>query len=170
MHPLFVSHVVADFLLQPTWLVKWKEKTAVGIIVHAIIHAAIMALFIWPQTLRVLLVIAGIAAVHGIVDFFKINYQKKHPEFGASFLTDQLAHFAVLVLALPYVPYPVFWHSEKGIGMATLLFLFSFVIALFNLASTYKTAQPKGILLVALVFMLFFVPALLFASSFCSLF
>lgn len=169
MHPLFTSHIIADFLLQPTWLVRWKEKTAAGIIVHALIHAAIMALFIRPQTLQVLLIIAGIAVLHGIIDSLKINYQKKHPEFGTSFLADQLMHFAVLVLALPYLPYPVFWHSEKGIGIGILLFFFSFIIALFNLADTYKTAYAKGILFAALAFMLFFVPALLFASSLCSL-
>ena len=170
MHPLFIAHVIADFLLQPTWLVRLKENKTAGIIIHAGIHALVLGLFLIPKHFATVIIIAAIAASHGIIDAAKIRYQKTHPSFAPSFLVDQLAHLSILAIAAKLIPVPEFWLSEGGIGILALLFFFSFGSALLNLQSKPSLGlgpEIKRSLLVTLVFLLFFIPSLLLASSAC---
>lgn len=178
MHPLFIAHLVADFLLQPKWLAEWKEKKNAGIAVHAAIHGVVMALFILPNTLNAALAILGITLLHGIVDSLKIKYQTKMKEPDFPFMLDQIIHWGVLAAAIFYAPLPAlqFWSSEAGLGILILLAFYSFVLAWWNLYNSklYRpTNWPERIKLFAMLaatFSLFFagsiaLPRLLAASS-----
>lgn len=179
MHPFFISHIVADFLLQPTNLVLWKEKHKAGLFLHAAIHAGVMLLFTLPATISLGIAIVCIAALHGLIDAFKIHYQKKNPGFDFPFLLDQCVHAAVLIAAAFLFPLSemsktyVFWQSEAGKGMAALFFFWSFFIGFWHIKNihhdheTPATLKLRRTLVTIFVFALFLIPSLLFAASNC---
>jgi hypothetical protein len=102
-----LAHLVADFVLQPYWLVVRKQRWD-GLLIHGGIVLACMlllpfadasALALWPAML-------AIAAVHIAADWWKVHHGSSipGPPIGP-FLLDQVIHVttlcAVLSLALP---------------------------------------------------------------------
>lgn len=176
MNPLFLAHLVADFLLQPKWLVVWKEKNRRGVVIHALLHALVMVVVMVPRRLDVIALIVAIALTHGLIDSIKIRYQKNVGNFEGLFLADQLAHLAVLVgaswLVNPNIP--AFWASEAGRLVFAMLLVFSFSVAWWNLSHLQKfplKTLPQRLgrfALLTTVFGLFAIPSLLLSSSFCS--
>ena len=167
MNPLFLAHVIADFLLQPTWLVQWKEKHFGGVAVHASVHALMLLVLFWPKTLYTVAILLGVAIFHAFIDQTKILYQKKYATYVSSFLVDQLMHLAILFGAFLLLPAaPIFWVTVAGRGIGVLLFIYSFSIAWVNLIHNapgdQKTARS---VLTVLVFLLYITPALLLARS-----
>jgi len=186
MHPLFLAHLVADFLLQPNWLVQWKEKHVFGVIVHAAAHAAVMVLFLLPFRPEVFVMILIIALLHGLIDQAKITYQKKHRSevaslrlglFEKTLALDQFAHLLVLIVAVFVMRSPIhsWWASEAGRGVAVLLFFFSFAFALAHLFKLKKfplknaRARAARFLLISGIFAAYLIPGTLLGISFCSL-
>lgn len=176
MNPIFLAHLVADFLLQPKWLVTWKEKHIFGVIVHAAIHGLIMLIFLLPFRPEIFVMILIIALIHGTIDSVKISYQKKHKSFEKALILDQLAHLIVLGVAVFIVRFPfhIWWISTAGRGVMFLLVLFSFAFALANLlklkkfpAKTTRKRLIRAALVIA-VFAAFLIPAKLLGASFCS--
>ncbi|MBI5412929.1 DUF3307 domain-containing protein [Candidatus Peregrinibacteria bacterium] len=134
MNPLFISHLVADFLLQTTRMVKWKMRRFTGVIAHSAVHASILALFLMPRNLKTLGLILIITVTHCLIDQVKILSQKRYGLFGPSFLLDQLAHLGVLVAtAFAISNFPAIWKSEIGILIATLLAFLSFGVGTWHL-------------------------------------
>ena len=166
MHPLFTSHIVADFLLQPARLVAWKKRSVAGIAVHAAIHGLLLAAMIAPARPSVLASIALVAFLHGLIDFAKIKLQLEDG-IGTSFLLDQIAHFIVLIITAATLPLanPV-WFTESGKGISSLLFFFSFAFAIKNIRKPQTVSPSARTLLILLIFLLFFIPARLLAFSF----
>lgn len=167
MNPLFLAHIIADFLIQPTWLVRWKERSFNGVMVHAVIHALTLFVLLIPNTLSAAAILLGVAALHAVIDQTKVKYQKHHVAFGIPFLVDQCAHFIVLVCAYVLLPFPpAFWSTSSGYGMGVLLFMYSFSIAWFNLLRNVPHEQKiNRSMLIVLVFLLYLTPALLLARS-----
>jgi len=168
MHPLFVAHLVADFLLQPTWLVVLKQKRWFGIGIHASIHALVMLLLTFPTTALLWAGIIIIALLHAVIDESKVVFQRDHSGFSLGFLVDQIAHFSVLLLVVLFVPYQSsFWAGEKGLLVGGLLLFMSFGWAVYNLLTnkehplTNARATVGRMLLVVVTFLLFIVPSLL---------
>jgi hypothetical protein len=102
-----LAHLVADFVLQPYWLVLRKRRLD-GLLIHCAIVLVCMlalplidgaALALWPAML-------GITAVHFVADWWKVRYGGRIPGPPiVPFLLDQLIHLStlaiVLTLALP---------------------------------------------------------------------
>lgn len=179
MHPLFISHIVADFLLQPTNLVIFKQTHKAGMILHAAIHAGTMYLLILPKNLTLGAIILAIAVIHGLIDVLKIRYQKKNAGFSLPFLFDQLAHAAVLIAVAALFPLSqlsktyAFWQTEAGRGMAALLFFWSFFIGFWHIKNIRTDHEPvagaalRRSVAVICAFSFFLIPSLLFAASGC---
>src|SRR4051794_33539516 len=103
MFYLFVlAHLVADFMLQPYWLVVRKRRWD-GLLIHGGIVLACMlllpladrsALALWP-------VMLGITAVHIVADGGKVRFGNRipGPPIGP-FLLDQVVHLITLSVAL----------------------------------------------------------------------
>lgn len=166
MNALFLSHLIADFLLQPTQLALWKQRHVGGVIVHSAIHGIFLALVLLPKNGATFFIIFAIAALHGIIDQAKIHFHRTHGEkpFAVSFLLDQLAHFAVLFAASFALPgTPDFWRAENFIGSLLLLTFFSFGLALWNLNAQVKTCKlwVSRCLMLAFVFAIFVTSAML---------
>ena len=87
---LSVAHLVADFPLQPDWMIRRKRNPAV-LILHGLIvtGTAALALGAWPA--EVLLILVG---THLVMDAIKVYVMKNSL---TSFTVDQLVHLAVIV-------------------------------------------------------------------------
>ena len=175
MNPLFLSHLVADFLLQPKWLVDLKMKRVIGIVFHAIMHAAVMVVLLLPTRIEALAAIFTVVVAHGLIDQIKVNFQKKNLPFDFLFLIDQLAHLAVITAVSALIPfsYPIFWASQNGKLIWILLFIFSFASAWKNLAclNGCPTNNKQALLRfanIAISFLAFAILAKVFAFPFYS--
>jgi hypothetical protein len=117
---LIAAHFIADFALQPDWLVK-RKRVIVFLALHAFMHAAVTyALFqswgCWQLPLAVFF-------VHFLIDAVKIRC----PDTAAAFAVDQAVHLAglaAIVLGLvAYAGLPVF----TGIGFPVLVAVGGFI-------------------------------------------
>ncbi|PIQ78487.1 hypothetical protein COV82_00860 [Candidatus Peregrinibacteria bacterium CG11_big_fil_rev_8_21_14_0_20_46_8] len=167
MNPLFISHLVADFLLQPTKLVSWKERTIDGIVIHAAIHGIIMALLVFQLNSQAALAIGTVTILHGLIDYSKVRYFKKSKhDFELGFLLDQAGHLVVLVVAARFITLPEFWFDNTGVSSGLLLFFASLFFATHNLLNIKnhptKTleAQQKRFAAIALCFIAFFIASI----------
>src|ERR1700756_2290993 len=87
---LLVAHLVADFPLQPDWMIRHKRNPAV-LLLHGLIvtGTAALALGGWPA--QVLLILVG---THLVMDAIKVYLLKNSL---TSFTLDQLVHLAVIL-------------------------------------------------------------------------
>ena len=102
-----VAHLVADFILQPFWLVQRKRCWS-GLLIHGgIVLACMLALaLIMPQILALWPAMLIITAMHIATDWWKVNLGDAlfyHPIHG--FLVDQCIHIATIISIL-YVVFP----------------------------------------------------------------
>lgn len=92
--PLFTAHIIADFLLQTDQDVKWKTRPRVlfkhALIVTVLSYLLLGVLRAWP-----LILVLGLS--HALFDFIKTRYASDRLLF---FVSDQLAHLAVIVAAV----------------------------------------------------------------------
>jgi hypothetical protein len=87
---LSVAHLVADFPLQPDWMIRRKRNPAV-LVLHGLIvtGTAALALGGWPA--EVLLILVG---THLLMDAIKVYLLKNSL---TSFTVDQVVHLAVII-------------------------------------------------------------------------
>ncbi|MEK7672353.1 MAG: DUF3307 domain-containing protein [Patescibacteria group bacterium] len=102
LHLIF-AHLLADFVLQPGKLIRWKMHSGMGILVHVLIHLVITLLVLIPYLINghvwPLIVAGGVAFCHFWIDQTKINYDLKHDKKVLPFLLDQALHFSTLFVA-----------------------------------------------------------------------
>jgi hypothetical protein len=104
---LSIKHVIADYFLQKSWMIKEKGMYgAQGGIAHASIHSIgtflVLFPFFNPVLIFILSVLDGIAHYH--IDYFKSNYRKGKPlstndaEYWMIHGVDQFTHFVTYIL------------------------------------------------------------------------
>lgn len=116
---LILGHLIADFVLQPEKLVKWKHKSWVGTLVHGGVHGAVTLALFAPFLLArwggeaapwlIFLAIFGISALHVLIDTVKIWFERRSKRHLVLFMGDQAAHLMVLLGA-------GLWLAVSGIG------------------------------------------------------
>lgn len=90
--------MVADFILQPGWLVRYKRLRA-GRALHAAIHGLVMLVLAAPVLPRWWLVVPLVTGAHLWVDGMKVMHgPERGPLSLAAFFGDQAAHVGILVL------------------------------------------------------------------------
>lgn len=97
---LVCGHLLADFVLQTSWMVRHKARERKALAAHVLTVLGVQAACVLPVFHHpIALVFAGlIAALHGLIDLVK---GRARPRFGLlPFLADQLLHLLVLVLVL----------------------------------------------------------------------
>ena len=105
---LLLAHLIADFPLQTEWIYQFKCRSSLGVALHAMIHAATVAVFLqnplrdWPVWL-------SIFGVHFLIDWLKLHIPTKR--LAAGFLCDQAAHLTSLILVVLLIP---------GMGIANI--------------------------------------------------
>jgi len=93
---LVLAHLIADYPLQPTWMVSNKTRWMV-LALHALVHFAVVLivvgsarLIIWPQLLV-------LALLHLVIDIGKNSLSKLRPKWVIiPYLVDQILHFTVM--------------------------------------------------------------------------
>jgi len=127
-----LAHLVADFILQPYWLVVRKRRWD-GLLIHSGTVLACMlalplvdraALALWPAML-------GIAALHCVADWWKVRYGDRVPGPPiVPFLLDQLIHVATLVLALSLaLPAAQVWVIAASPAALPAIWMAAYVVA-----------------------------------------
>lgn len=97
---LFLAHLLSDFVFQPNALVVWKHKSWKGIFVHTLILFATSMAILWPTSFHVWVaaVLFGNAALHFVMDRYKIFHEKKDHTYVQLFFLDQAFHIVILGL------------------------------------------------------------------------
>jgi hypothetical protein len=126
-----LTHLVADFILQPYWLVRRKRHWD-GLAIHGLIVLGCMLALglvgvsvarLWPLML-------AIAAIHVAADWWKVHRADRL--FGPPilpFLLDQLIHIGTLVVALVVaLPATVVWGRNMP-GATLALYAAGYIVA-----------------------------------------
>lgn len=105
IYEFLLAHLVADFILQPFWLVVRKQRWS-GLLIHGAIVLACMLLLplIDPATLSLWPAMLGITMVHVCADRWKVRHADRvlRPPI-IPFFIDQIIHVATLALVLSLV-------------------------------------------------------------------
>lgn len=98
---LILSHLLADFTLQPTKLLKWKMKSWKGTFIHCLIFYGITLLFLFPYLGKVeaWAILTLLSFSHFILDEIKIKLQESIGHYQTLFIIDQCFHVLFLFVA-----------------------------------------------------------------------
>lgn len=89
---LFLAHLIADYPLQTTWLVKAK-RTLPGLTLHVGIHLGVLLLICLPYTASLWPYLLLLAISHFAIDSFKNLLARRRPQWVAGpYLFDQFLH------------------------------------------------------------------------------
>jgi uncharacterized protein DUF3307 len=93
---LYLSHLIADFLLQPNRIAK-KKRSFVALLAHSGIHVAVaIAIVNVDLSVRITAAIAILSVAHAGCDYVKARFTKD--EWWA-FAIDQFVHFLLIAIA-----------------------------------------------------------------------
>jgi hypothetical protein len=129
---LLFAHLVADFVLQNTWMVKHKWRWPVlglhtGIVWVCLVLVIGDAVYIWWPWLL------GITAAHGLIDWAKLHldHRWRQPPI-VSFLADQVAHLLIILLAALWAVGPSGLLDTNGSqwGLASLYLICTFAASI----------------------------------------
>src|SRR6266403_881981 len=92
---LYLSHLVADFLLQPNWIARNKKRVN-RLLLHSVIHVATTAAIInIALTKKVFAAVLILAISHAICDYIKAKFTKDE---WLAFTADQIVHFFIITV------------------------------------------------------------------------
>lgn len=134
IYPFLLAHLVADFVLQPLWLVNRKQRWD-GLLIHGGIVLACMLLLpfadatIWPLWPMML----AITAIHIGADWWKVRYSHWLPGPAiVSFMFDQVVHITTIVAVLSLtLPAECVWTAKASVAGHISLYTGVYVIAAF---------------------------------------
>jgi len=98
---LLTGHLLGDFLFQPNWLARLKEKRKLGLFLHSVVITIATLVFTFPYLngLENVLLLVVYGGLHGFQDQHKINYiHKEHDNSLRPFLYDQLIHLVTIII------------------------------------------------------------------------
>lgn len=99
---LLFAHLVADFLLQPNILIRWKNASKWGVFLHSLVVFFVSALVLSPflGDGRIWLILLVLALVHFLQDNCKIAFDRRSRHaYVKHFLLDQIGHCLMIVFA-----------------------------------------------------------------------
>ena len=111
---LLFGHMLADFTFQTNFINRWKRTSAVGLIVHCLIHPAFCVALCWPYlgefwVQNALFRLNGwtcifiVFLVHWLEDWWRVYtiFEYGMPDNTVFFLWDQIIHYSVLFAVAP---------------------------------------------------------------------
>ena len=109
---LYLSHLIADFVLQPNWIAKDKRR-ATSLSLHSAIHiATTIAIINTALNNKILLAIVFLAFTHAVCDYVKARFTRDE---WLAFTSDQVAHLLIIIIAS-------IWLSSDGWRNAGIIF------------------------------------------------
>lgn len=148
---LIFAHLLGDFVLQPSKLVRWKVKSKTGMLVHVLIHFLVNTLVLLPFFLAgqlwLFYVIFILSFVHFWIDEVKISYDLNHDDKVSPFILDQVLHLLTIMLTyffvndykleLPYNSFNLIYSDIR------ILFFFSFIIFVSKGIEVYRFQKQR---------------------------
>lgn len=127
-----LAHIIADFALQPLWLVR-RKRYWYGLVIHVgLVLICMLALglvvpaaqAIWPAML-------AIGAIHFLADWWKVNYgDRLFKQPLVPYLLDQVIHIATLVVVLSVVVPPAQLWSPEAVAYGWMaIYLNAYMLA-----------------------------------------
>ena len=93
---LVLAHLIADYPLQPTWMVSNKTRWSV-LALHALIHFAVGLLVVGSARSNIGLQLLVLALIHLVIDLGKNSLNRLRPKWVIMpYLVDQLLHFTAM--------------------------------------------------------------------------
>lgn len=137
-----LAHLVADFMLQPYWLVQRKRRWD-GLLIHggAVLACMLLLALADARTLALWPAMLGITAVHVAADWWKVNYGDHLSAIPIiPFLLDQVIHISTLCVALSLALPPEQVWTLAGSPIAhTAVYAAAYVVTAF--------AAPIGVMI-----------------------
>jgi len=100
---LLLAHLLADFPLQPRWLVEAKQRLG-GLVLHASIHLLTMLLLVGEARWALLRPLISLALVHFLIDLGKYRLAVSRPGWVTlPYLVDQAVHVLTLLGAARWI-------------------------------------------------------------------
>lgn len=96
---MILAHLVGDYVLQWDKLAAWKSRELKGVVAHCLIVSLVTLLFALPFDPFWWQGVLFISTAHLFIDAIQLYVKLPVPALGR-FLLDQLAHFAVIFIAL----------------------------------------------------------------------
>jgi hypothetical protein len=101
-----LSHLIADYSVQPSKLVEYKYKSFFGVLLHTLMHLGIVLILVLPflylNTVRIGVLI--IFVTHTLIDYLKITIEKKYPENKfVTYVSDQIVHLIIILLLVRFI-------------------------------------------------------------------
>jgi hypothetical protein len=128
-----LAHLVADFMLQPYWLVE-RKRYWYGLTIHCgIVLACMLALpLLDPAAARLWPAMLAITAVHFAADWWKVNHGSVIPGPPiVPFMLDQLIHVTTLAAALSLVlPFEQVWTLGGSSAAPMAVYAGAYIVAL----------------------------------------
>jgi len=101
---LLLAHILGDFVLQPSFLVAKRKQNVLYLLLHVLVHAAVLLVLFASELTTFWVAILFIVMAHLAIDSLKIWIEKKNNSFpGTLFVVDQLLHLSVLVAIVVYI-------------------------------------------------------------------
>lgn len=126
---LLLAHILGDFVLQSNFLVEKRKQNVMYLLLHVIIHAAVLCLLFANELPQYYILLSFIVVSHLAIDSLKIWVEKKwncNPT--VLFVLDQALHLAILVavvFARYGIPYAVI---QQLYSIKSLLCLIAFLL------------------------------------------
>jgi hypothetical protein len=103
---LLLAHLIADFPLQPDWIIRKKGRSLLPLLLHGAVHYALVwicLIFCGPVyflSIRNQIIIAACIFIHLLIDRLKCSLiaRRALPDSTISFLADQALHLVVLLI------------------------------------------------------------------------
>lgn len=100
---LLLAHIIADYPLQPDWVIRLKQHPA-GLLVHSGIHLIVMMLLCGQATMVLVPYLFVIVVFHYAVDFVKIQVSRLFPNHTAlAYVSDQMVHILSILLVAGWI-------------------------------------------------------------------
>jgi hypothetical protein len=94
---LLLAHLLGDYPLQPTWLLREKKRFR-GLLLHAGIHFFTLVILVGFSRVDLWPILFLLATVHFTIDYAKVSYAKRYPDqVTGPYLLDQGVHLISLV-------------------------------------------------------------------------
>lgn len=143
---LILTHLLGDFVLQPSKLVHWKMRSHKGTLVHSLIHFFIGIILLLPFILNgytwLITIVFTISLIHFFIDQAKISYSLRHDEKVRPFIIDQMMHLLAIMIVyfflnqipfvLPENDFTLIYTDLKIINFFSFLVFVSSVIEIYN--------------------------------------
>jgi len=100
---LLFAHFMADYPLQPAWMVINKTRPWV-LLLHILIHWGVMLGLFWTALPRIWFYITFLAVIHLVIDIGKNWFNVHRPEWSVrAYLIDQLCHIVSIYLVAGWI-------------------------------------------------------------------